>query len=48
MKEKFKDNKLDTGLEHGEKDQTGALKISAAQKIKKPGPVDRDSKRFKY
>jgi len=29
MKEKFKDNKLDTGLEHGEKDQTGALKSSA-------------------
>jgi len=34
MKEKFKDNKLDTGLEHGEKDQTGALKSSASPKAR--------------
>ena len=34
MKEKFKDNKLDTGLEHEEKDQTGALKSSASPKAR--------------
>ena len=34
MKEKFKDNKLDTELEHGEKDQTGTLKNSASPKAR--------------